>query len=341
MKRIKYILMIIISAAGLSCTVPFDMNLDDDPIIFIESYPGTQDIVTFRIIPAYSKSNSALKPEFNPDIKFTVNGNEIPVIYAVPDPLSENPETNTYIADYKAQPGDRMAIEVASEGFESIYAETTIPAPFPDRKIDYSEMLIDERDMSALTVTPDNDPDKYYAYGVQLFKEDIYFHPDSTHVYSYTYCGDQISDFFPMSPGTLEGMELFFNGWMSVWTAGKKKGYSEPLIMILDTYTYDGTNDHDSFFVQDGEFYEYDDEGNVTGTYRHISRNKIKLYTLSEEYYKYGVAQELIDSNADFIAGLAPSNFCYTNIKGGYGVFAGITCVETDWITPEFIENNR
>jgi hypothetical protein len=53
------------------------------------------------------------------------------------------------------------------------------------------------------------------------------------------------------------------------------------------------------------------------------------------------VAQELILDNADFFAGIAPSNFCYSNIKGGYGAFAGIYRVETDCITREFIENNR
>ena len=48
--------------------------------------------------------------------------------------------------------------------------------------------------------------------------------------------------------------------------------------------------------------------------------------------------KELIEDNADMFAGLAPSNFCYSNIGGGYGIFGGVSIVETDWITPEFIE---
>ena len=49
----------------------------------------------------------------------------------------------------------------------------------------------------------------------------------------------------------------------------------------------------------------------------------------------------IVCENAGFVAGLAPSNFCYSNIENGYGAFAGVCRVETDWITQDFIENNR
>ena len=62
---------------------------------------------------------------------------------------------------------------------------------------------------------------------------------------------------------------------------------------------------------------------------------------MSEEFHNYVGAQALVYENAGFFAGLAPSNFCYSNVEGGYGVFAGVYCEHTDWITPEFIENNR
>ena len=72
----------------------------------------------------------------------------------------------------------------------------------------------------------------------------------------------------------------------------------------------------------------------------------IKYYVVpqyTEKLSKSGRAEiaELIEDNADMFAGLAPSNFCYSNIVGGYGIFGGVSIVETDWITPEFIEKNR
>jgi hypothetical protein len=89
----------------------------------------------------------------------------------------------------------------------------------------------------------------------------------------------------------------------------------------------------------EGEYVEYDDMGNMM-TYKYRERNKLFLYTLSEEFYKYELAQVLVYNNTDF-PGIAPANFCYTNINGGCGAFAGLARVETDWITKEFIENNR
>jgi hypothetical protein len=98
---------------------------------------------------------------------------------------------------------------------------------------------------------------------------------------------------------------------------------------------------YEEFFPEEGESIIYDEYGNETGVYKYTDRNKLVLYTMTQEFYKYKVAQELIIDNASMFAGLAPINFCYSNITNGYGAFAGVSIVETDWITREFIENNR
>ena len=40
MKYIKYIIAAIASLGLASCMTPFDLDLDDEPIIFLESFPG-------------------------------------------------------------------------------------------------------------------------------------------------------------------------------------------------------------------------------------------------------------------------------------------------------------
>ena len=119
MRCFKYIGIVLLSVLGLSCSRAFDMQIDDTPVIFVESFPGTEEMVVFEILPAYSVSNSALKPEFRPEIVFTVNGREVPVVrntgYCVSDRFAES----YYIADYKAVPGDEMRVEVSSAGFDS------------------------------------------------------------------------------------------------------------------------------------------------------------------------------------------------------------------------------
>lgn len=338
MKFCRYISTVLTVCALWSCVTPFDLNLDDDPVIFLESFPGLEDHVSFKIKPAYSKSNSAVTPPFDPHIVFTVNGKEI----SVRPYEGEGRNIPDYIADYKAVPGDKMSIEVTSEGFESIYAETVIPAPFPSRKIDYRKEDLGDRELNVIYVIPDNEPQKYSAYGVQIFQEEISYLPDTTFVYTRLYTGNQITDYYDMAPRSLEGMEIDLGGnTMAVWKAGSQAGYNDKFLMALDSYSFNGQDTFSQLYVHEGERYIYDDYGNQTGTYTYSSRSKLRLFSLSEEFYKYAVAQELIGDNADFVAGLAPSNFCYSNVIGGYGAFAGISCVETDWLTEEFIENNR
>lgn len=338
MKFCRYILTVLTAFALWSCTIPFDLDLDDDPVIFLESFPGLDDCVSFRIKPAYSKSNSAKYPEFDPQIVFTVNGKEISVY-----PYEgEGKDVPDYIADYKAVPRDKMRVEVTCEGFESIYAETVIPDAFPQRKIDYRKEDLGDRELNVIYVIPDNDPQKFFAYGVQIFEEETNHLPDTTLVTSRSYTGNQITDYYDMAPRSLEGMKVDLGGnTMAVWKAGSYAGYNDKFLMALDGYSFNGQDTFSLLYVHDGERYIYDDYGNQTGTYTYSSRSKLRLFSLSEEFYKYAVAQELIGDNADFVAGLAPSNFCYSNVIGGYGAFAGVSCVETDWLTEEFIENNR
>ena len=100
---------------------PFDLDYDDTPVIFLEAFPGADaEYIKFEIQPAYSKSNTAQKPPFNPEIIFEVDGNTVPVEYV-------EAEVGYYIAHHKPMPGEKMKISVTSEGFVGISAETVIP----------------------------------------------------------------------------------------------------------------------------------------------------------------------------------------------------------------------
>lgn len=327
------------------------MKLDDEPIIYLEAFPGVEDVVVFSIVPAYSKSNSALKPEFKPEIRFTVNGQEIPVVLNKDYCVSEKYENSFYIADYNPVPGDEMRVEVSSEGFKSIYAETSIPQPFPERKIDYRHNEIGDRSYDMIYVTFDDDGQSDLSYGLQVLHEWMYTDVDGqTGASVRRYGGDQLADDYDFAPGSLDGIRIYFNGFsvqrylysLAGWDDDNFNGKRSTLSMVVDTYSYgEDESSYDTFFEREYEQEWYDEYGEPIGVYKTFSHNKLVLYTMSEEFYKYVVAQELKEDNADFFAGIAPSNFCYTNVVNGYGAFAGVWCEETDWITPEFIEKNR
>lgn len=344
MKILRYIVFLTAALAAASCMKPFDLKLDDEPIIYLEAFPGVEDVVVFNIQPGYAYSNTALKPEFKPEIHFTVNGEEIPVVLNEGSRFGDRFPETSYVADYKPVPGDRMTVEVHSEGFSSIYAQTSIPQPFPERKIDYRVVQTAERDYNVIFVSFKDDADIPLAYGMQIHEETTYYKPDvEPETYYYLYAGDQIADDYEFAPQSFEGITMNFNGWsvqrgdyIAGWDDELFAGQDKTISMVVNSY-----GPADSFFEHTFDNPLYDESGEVIGNYPGISHNKLLLYTMSPEFYKYAVAQELILDNADFFAGIAPSNFCYSNIKGGYGAFAGIYRVETDWITREFIENNR
>lgn len=345
MKILKYIYILAASLLLFSCTKPFDLGFEDRPAIFLESFPGIEDMVVFSIKPAYSYSNSATRPDFNPEIIFKVNGKEVPVVLNTGFCMSEKYFEDMYVADYKPAPGDKMTVEVSSEGFMPVSARTTIPAPFPERKVGYRPVTFGGRELNVISVRFLDDGKTDCAYGMQVYKESVITNEDGTENKSVTvYAGEQPSVDFDFAPASMDGIRIDFNGWyidhdnsytVAGWDDDIFNGEEAELSMTVHAY-----NGYESFFEWEQKKGYFDNDGVFQGFSSELHHNKLVLYTMSEEFHNYVVAQALVYENAGFFAGLAPSNFCYSNVEGGYGTFAGVYCVDTPWITKEFIENN-
>ena len=345
MKIFRYILLILVSMSAVSCFYAFDLDFDDEPVIYLESFPGATDMVVFKIDPAYSYSNEATRPEFKPEIVFKVNGKEVPVFPNTGYSISEKYFDGCYLADYKPVPGDKMSVEVSSEGFKTIYAETCIPELFPKRKIDYRHEVIGDREFDVIYVSFD-DEETDLAYGLQVWRDTKTEVGDSSYLVQSSYAGEQLSYYYDMAPDTFEGRKVDMSMWMmdvptqkiAVWSDKVFSGKEKTISMVVTTWSDNGTDSYESFFPLVSEIIvDKEDISSYTVTTSH----KLRLYTMSDEFYKYAVAQELVKENAYMFAGIAPSNFCYTNVKNGYGVFAGFCLSDTEYITREFIENNR
>lgn len=347
MKILRYIHVLAASLLIFACTKPFDLGFEDSPAIFLESFPGVEDMVVFSIKPAYSYSNSATRPDFNPEIIFKVNGRAVPVVLNTGFCMSDKYYEDVYVADYKPVPGDEMTVEVSSEGFMPISARTTIPAPFPERKVYYRPVTFGGRELNVISVRFLDDEETDCAYGMQVYKESVVTDEDGNEDRSVmVYAGEQPSDDFDFAPASMDGIRLVFNGWfvgdaydydynLAGWDDDRFNGEEEELSMTVHAYS-----GYESFFESEQKNGYFDNDGVFHGFSTELYHNKLVLYTMSEEFHNYVVAQALVYENAGFFAGLAPSNFCYSNVEGGYGAFAGVYCVDTPWITKEFIENN-
>ena len=68
-------------------------------------------------------------------------------------------------------------------------------------------------------------------------------------------------------------------------------------------------------------------------------RFRCRLYRLSPELYSYLAAQYNKDNAGTSRYGLAPANYNYSNVQGGYGVFGAISpCAETPWLGNALVE---
>ena len=338
MKNYLYISIVALSCAVSSCVTPFDPDYDENPVIFVEAFPGLDaDHVDLKIMPAYSKSNTPVVTPFKPDIMFAVNGTVLQV-------ERSDAGQGHYVVDYEPVSGDKLTLSVISDGFPTVYAETVIPAEFPDRRIDYRkvESGLDSYD-NVLFVTI-NEIDMGCAYGLQICNEARYDSPEEQNIVTYRYAGNLYPDdsgYDELIAPSLDAVDFALKGEY-LWAWNGASLIKDEVTFAVQPSTY-GSSDEafESFFVHEEDRDMYDEEGNITGTYRYTCLNKLVLYTMTEEFYKYRVADELQGDYSGFAGVVAPTNYCYSNIDGGYGAFAGVRIVETDWITKEFIESNR
>ena len=338
MKKYIYILIAVLGVVT-SCVTPFDPQYDENPIIYIESFPGlSADYIDIKIMPAYSKSNTPVMTPFKPEITFEVNGKALSVECI-------DASEGIYRAQYSSQSGDKMSISVASEGFVSAYAETAIPNAFPERKIDYRKVPSGIDSYANVLYVTISETDTAYGYGMQICNETIYEYPEGQEIWIDKYAGNLYPDkvdFDDMIPVSLEAVDIRLYGeYLWAWEGKSLKNGNNTFSVVPQTYGYGDLSSYDSFFIQESERVMYDEHGNELYAVPYIDRNKLILYTMSEEFYKYRVAYEFQADYDGFIGFAAPSNYYYSNIDNGFGAFAGISIEETEWITKEFIENNR
>ena len=323
----------------VSCTVPFDPDYDETPVIYVEAFPGADaEYIKIKIMPAYSKSNTPIIIPFKPHITFKVNGTEIPVECMAAD-------EGYYKAAYASKPGDHMTISVESEGFNSVYSETTIPEAFPERKIDYRKVPSGVDTYEDVLFVTISDVNPNYTYGLQICNEIHEYFASGTVERTFRYCGylyPRDYELEEMVPISLEAVYIsIYSEDLWSWNGKSLKDGENTFSFMPAGYGYGGMDSYEAFFVQEGTSTRYDEHGNIIEEYQYLDRNKLLLYTMSDEFYKYSIAQEFQGDNDGILSIIAPTNFCYSNIDNGYGAFAGIYIVETDWITKEFIEKNR
>jgi len=136
---------------------------------------------------------------------------------------------------------------------------------------------------------------------------------------------------------------LFSGEPMMLFTARQFDGDSYTFYAnTLDSFSFDDFDfdvDFEDIEVpEDGEMADAEEEEDIdypetmTITIGDHVEFAVEVYRLSDEFYNYAKAQYLMSFNMLSNFGVTPPNFTYSNIVGGLGVVAGLSCTDSGWI---------
>lgn len=312
--------------------MPFK-GMETDPQLYLQCLPGAQDTTVFWLRSTIPVNQLLVDRDiFNAVMTFKVNGEEVR-LHRNAGQSSSFPE-NAYFTTKPLSGGDKLEFYAEADGYEPISAQTIIPQELND--ISLSSMLI-----------PSPNPDYYIAAIDDRASQNI---------------GEIIPKFnvtFQDEPGVrnyymAEVQQLVYS------RDGKRLPYGESAVYVVprintDLFEQAQTDvilaNHNSpwqtieldrtsgtrlvMFFDDKEFdgQKYTKEVMVN---RHASgfttKYIFRLYRVSEELYKYAKAWNTI-RKAEFSELPSSTPFmAYNNIKGGNGIFAGVTVFESGLI---------
>ena len=311
--------------------MPFK-GMETDPQLYLQCLPGAQDTTVFWLRSTIPVNQLLVDRDiFNAVMTFKVNGEEVR-LHRNAGQSSSFPE-NAYFTTKPLSGGDKLEFYAEADGYEPISAQTIIPQELND--ISLSSMLI-----------PSPNPDYYIAAIDDRASQNI---------------GEIIPKFnvtFQDEPGVrnyymAEVQQLVYS------RDGKRLPYGESAVYVVprintDLFEQAQTDvilaNHNSpwqtieldrtsgtrlvMFFDDKEFdgQKYTKEVMVN---RHASgfttKYIFRLYRVSEELYKYAKAWNTI-RKAELELPSSTPFMAYNNIKGGNGIFAGVTVFESGLI---------
>lgn len=346
MKRLISILAAILLATA--CEYEFKLQPGSmENCVFVECLPSGADttfIYTSLALPAYGKpqKDSILRIE---EMKLLVDGKEKElksITRKAKNSYTNDTEQCWYVAG-EIKAGSKVKFEVKAEGTEKASAETQVPGTpaISSVKLDTLSVVNDGNDFAYLSIEPMFKEISGY-YGIQVIVQSRW---------TITFEGETIRDEidetdayftrpYESSFEEVEGSDMFYTRYN-----GSRVTASGPEIYVMTEDQIKGKKFYISGYA-DGESeydeYDYDEEtgkwtaiGKAHMSSRH--RYKIKIYSLSPEFYRFAKARYLSRNNELAGAGLAPANFTYSNVSNGLGILGGIsTPWESEWLDNPF-----
>ncbi len=325
----KHIFILLASALLLSsCEYELDVTrLDRTPRLFVLGVTGGSDTTAVRLLPAKAIGDT-LSPAVSlagTKAELLVNGEKARLEIADgSDP--KLPEGSCYTL-HPVCPGDKVEFRAETPGLEPVSAESIVPEEFPEHeiKMETKVVAVDRgsgvkmETLLNIKVSFDDDPDAQDFYGIRVQREyENYGYANHKKEYNTLYPVSYSSDMLGASPANSS----------FVVSCDLGSGVS-PSMMVYDDKSFeDGRGELEFLAPYIPDEYRKD----YYGEYARIYRYRLFLYRISPELYRFLKSEEIVANSIHVLLVTSPPSYVYTNVRGGVGVFGGLSCITTSWL---------
>lgn len=351
MKRLLYVATALSLLASCKEEISMD-TLDGSPKLVVYCMPTVSDttyIGVSRSVPVTKYNNtSKLTRVDNAHIDYTVNGQSIVV---------EHVGKGYYRVVGRQKAGDKIALKVQANGFESVRAATTIPQPVPIDDLDYNyvrrynDLTGRQETFDQITGTFRDDPNSHDHYAVRVkikcyngkatlykgnFKDwHIYYNEylrrlketkcDSTRVemkdsiYYYPQVSPRSEPLLSPVSGIDENFGFTNNFFGNLYIFDDKAINGKTYTLHLDI----DPNNQPIMYDKDGHM--------LYPNYNFAKAYQLELLRITPEYYNFLRSLNDLENNDLGQAGLSLIRPMQSNIDGGLGLLGGWSVASSDW----------
>ena len=324
--------MAVIGAAALllsACEYTFDPKLDvNEDRMYVQAYVTDADTTFVRVsrtVPLEAAKTAGTDYRVE-DFSVRADGAEVA--------LERKDDGRWYFLGHNA-PGTTLDLYVKAAGIGAASARTVVPAAPKIASLRSEHITVKDRELQKITLTLAEDPDPDACYALAYFlKEELAWSAVGEDGTDDGSAITHVTSLYPTSltePESLTG--LLEEASRTVFSFRPTWDYRDDAAQLLVLNGREITDrtieQYYTWYAPFERTYDWGDGNSYwsKGDYAW----KVKLYRLSGEAYSYLMARKNEDYSELAMFGLIPPGFTYSNVTGGYGVFASLSSDETPW----------
>lgn len=325
MKNFSLIALLLLAFAAASCEFDFEVRNDADPGIYMSCVSDADSAMVYVSYASRLGVNAADIPKLVVnDAEFTVAGRK--------QPFDLKGETLCVKYPAPVHEGDRIGIKMSCEGLGSVEASTVLPAEFTAVDLSETEDEVSGVKIFTYELSLDRQPLEGEYVALSIFRLYSEKPAEQITVHHAKHLSPMVNN---ATDPTLEVAKVDFDlGTMKIIEKIKRKDRESqkdsiemtivPARAFVDGKIKLTVMDMSGVMPPQATGGPVVQQGVIT-TQCYI----VRIFGVSEDFYRYCLAH--YKSKNDFLAqmGLAPAQFAWSNVKGGFGFCGAVRMTET------------